>query len=122
MKRSIWQNPLLLYEAKEQQFDYLLDRLAKSITILLERYQNKFTTITSHALFKNPKRFILENNTNRYLQIIAKLEVLNPLLTLKRGYTIIKREEEVITTSKMLKKQDKIDIVLNDGTVKAEIL
>ena len=61
----------------------------------------------------------LNNDKNNYVNLLNKLEILNPLLTLKRGYTITKKEGKVITSVKDVKSKDKIDIDLSDGSLKA---
>ena len=75
----------------------------------------------SSYIFKEPKKLI-DNKQNKYLQLISKLETLSPLLTIKRGYSMTKKDGKVITKTKDLKKNDKIEITLTDGTVNAEVL
>ena len=119
--RYIFQNPIAIYQAKELQFDSNLDRLkfaSKNITTMKEK---KYTTIMSSYIFQNPKKLI-ESKQNKYLQIISKLETLSPLLTIKRGYAITKKEGKVITSTKDLKKKDKIEVTLTDGTINAEVI
>ena len=57
-----------------------------------------------------------------YLQLISKLETLSPLLTIKRGYAITKKNGKVITSTKDVKKDDKIEIEVTDGQIKAQVL
>ena len=57
-----------------------------------------------------------------HLLDLSKLETLSPLLTIKRGYTITKKNGKVITSTKDLKVKDKIELTLTDGTVNAEII
>ncbi len=119
--RYLFQNPIAIYQAKELQFDSLLDRLkfaSKNITAIKEK---KYISIMSSYIFQNPKK-ILEPKQNKYLQLVSKLETLSPLATIKRGYTITKKDNKVITSTKELKKNDKIEITLTDGTINAEIL
>ena len=119
--RYLFQNPIAIYQAKELQFDSLLDRLkfaSKNITAIKEK---KYISIMSSYIFQNPKK-ILEPKQNKYLQLVSKLETLSPLATIKRGYTITKKDNKEITSTKELKKNDKIEITLTDGTINAEIL
>ena len=62
---------------------------------------------------------ILDKKSNKYLQIISKLETLSPLLTLKRGYTMTKVNDKVVKSSKDLKSGDNITIDFTDGNVDA---
>lgn len=53
---------------------------------------------------------------------ITKLDALSPLKTLARGYSITKKDENIVKTAKELKKGDKISIRFSDGEKKAEIV
>lgn len=122
LNRYILKNPMSIYQVKEQSFDHLLDILEQNILLVIERNKNRLLSFTQNTLFQDPKRFLLDNKRNIYLQNLAKLEVLNPLLTLKRGYSIIKTGEKVVYSVKNIKSKDKITIEMQDGIIKAEVL
>ena len=63
----------------------------------------------------NKKEFIYETNLN-------KLELLNPLGILKKGYSVVTKDKNVIKSYKSVKKGDKIDVRLSDGYILAEII
>ena len=48
---------------------------------------------------------------------LNKLEILNPLLTIKRGYTITRSNDKVITSINSVNINDKLDIELTDGII-----
>lgn len=50
-----------------------------------------------------------------------KLRLLDPMIILKRGYTMLLRDGEVIASVKKLKKGDKVDLLFSDGKTSAEI-
>lgn len=75
----------------------------------------------SSYIIQEPKKLI-ELKQNKYLQLISKLETLSPLLTIKRGYSMTKKDGKVITKTKELNKNDKIEITLTDGTINAEVI
>ena len=66
-------------------------------------------------------KHLLERNQNQYVSLLNKLEILNPLLTIKRGYSITKKDDKVITSVKDLKKDDTLQIQLQDGSVLADV-
>jgi exodeoxyribonuclease VII large subunit len=82
---------------------------------------NKNKLILVDKSLDNAIKNKLNNDKNNYVNLINKLEILNPLLTLKRGYAITKKEGKVISSVKEVKSKDKIDIDLSDGTLKAVI-
>jgi len=60
-----------------------------------------------------------EQNLNN---IINKLEVLNPMNTLKRGYAIVRKDDEVLTDIKKIKQDDVININLEKGTIVSKVM
>ena len=94
--------------------------------IVYERKREEITTnyisfIKSSYIFKSPYK-LLDNKANKYLNLVSKLETLSPLLTLQRGYTITKSEGKVISSSKKIKKGDKLNIEFSDGTINTEVI
>ncbi len=119
--RYIFQNPVTIYQAKEIQFDNLLERLKYSMTSLYANKEKKYLELKNSYILKNPYQ-LLDKKSNKYLQIISKLETLSPLLTLKRGYTMTKLDDKVITSMKDLKSGDKVEIDFSDGSVNAKVI
>ena len=112
--------PQNIYEIKSQNLDTLIDRLNNSMSNIVEinkvrlfKFVNSYILTNPEMLFKL-KQIALENNIN-------KLEVLNPLNTLKRGYAIAKQDGKVISTVKDLTKGSNLDIELKDGVIKTTI-
>ena len=119
--RYIFENPITIYQTKEMLFDSLLDRLKYSTTNLVNLKEKQFERIKNSYILKNPYQ-LLDKKENKYLQIVSKLETLSPLLTLKRGYTMTKLNDKVITSSKDVKKKDKLTIEFKDGIINTEVL
>lgn len=119
--KYILKNPISIYEVKEQQFDAIIEKLKFNIVNLYNFKEKRYLNIKSSYIFKNPEKLI-EKNTNKYLQVLSKLETLSPLLTIKRGYSIAKKDGKVVTSCNDLKKDDKITIELKDGTVNSLVL
>ncbi len=121
LSRPIFQQPLRLYEAKEQQFDLLYEKLVQSMQKLVERKRQKYLLLKQSALFQKPLQ-IFEKKKQRYVVLLEKLEVLNPMHTLKRGYTIVKKENRAITTIKDLSIGDQIELDFQDGSILTKVL
>ncbi len=119
--KYILKNPISIYEVKEQQFDTILEKLKYNMKNLYNYKEKKYLNITSSFIFKEPKKLI-DNKKNKYLQIISKLETLSPLLTIKRGYSIVKKDNKVIKSVKDTKKSDKLTLDLSDGNINVEVL
>lgn len=143
LNRYVLKNPISIYQIKEQDFDRLLDKLQNNILKIIDKNQDRLTYLTNSYALKNPEQLYLnkyqqykilydrlitnqkntlEKREHLYLQLIGKLETLNPLLTLKRGYSIIRKENKIVPSIKDLKAKDIIQVELKDGKIKAEVL
>ena len=99
----------------------IIDRINLSIKNILDQ--------TRVRLFKSSNSYVLENPRILYQfreqhlgKLIEKLDVLNPMNTLKRGYAIIKKDEKVISDSQKVKKDDIINVALRNGKINAKVL
>ena len=59
---------------------------------------------------------------NKYINILAKLEALSPISTIKRGYAVTRLGDKVITSVKDIKKDDKLNIELADGSCDVKVI
>ena len=118
--RSILKNPITIYQTKEMIFSNTLEKLKYSLINLTNVKEKELLKIKNSYILKNPYQ-LLDKKSNKYLQIISKLETLSPLLTLKRGYTMTKVNDKVVKSSKDLKKGDNITVEFNDGNVEATV-
>lgn len=92
----ILKNPLSIYEIKEQKLDMAIDKINSLILNYLDTYNIKV---------KN---------------IIEKLEILNPMNALKRGYSVVKKDNKVVNI-KAIKENDTISIEMQNGTVISKV-
>ena len=119
--RHIFREPIKIYEAKEQKFDFLFEKLKYSITTIYTNKSNSYLKLKENIIFKDPS-VLFDKKKNNYLRIISKLETLSPLLTIKRGYSITKSNGKVIQSVKDVKKKDKLEIEVSDGIINAEAI
>lgn len=63
----------------------------------------------------------LANDKQKLAELVAKLSALNPLEILKRGYGLISKDDQVITSIKQIETQDEIAVALSDGNIIAEV-
>ena len=114
----VLKNPLNMYEIKEQKLDNIIDKLSASINAVLYTNNSKFEIIKNNIIFKDPS-FLYMDKQKKTNHLIEKLELLNPLNSLKRGYSITKKDNKCITSIKSIKKKDNINITLKDGSINA---
>lgn len=113
-------NPLNLYSSKEVYLDSMIEKLNNNINIKIDSYNNKLNIIKQSHILKNPENiYILKEK--KLISMIEKIEVLNPMSTLKRGYSIIKKDNVCIDDVSSLKVNDKIEVLVNKASIMADI-
>ncbi len=131
-----------IYEIK-QKINICQSRLRQSLIKKVEIMKLRYDKCMSSRVFKEPFRIIndnyqkidtyiktLENNINikqkeektKYIELISKLDTLSPLKTLKRGYSIVEKDNKIVKTIKDLEVGNKINIKFIDGEKTAQIL
>ena len=121
VSKKLFTNPSEIYAPKEMMLDNLVNRLEHSSQSLIMKSKSRLDLIKHSNIFKNPDDIIKDKQENYLLQI-SKLEILNPLNTLKRGYTLAKSEGKVISSSKDLKSGDELEIEFDDGNVNTKVI
>lgn len=116
----ILKNPETIYEVKAQKIDNLVEKLLFIIKSKLDNNYNNLKHI--EVRFNNNIKNTLNNKTNRYINILNKLEALNPILTIKRGYTITSINDKSFNSINSVKKDDIIKTKVMDGYIKSKVI
>ena len=101
--------------------DNLVNKLGFASKNIISQNRNKLFKIENSHILRNPEE-ITKKKRDACLKNINKLEVLNPLLTLKRGYSIAKSGEKIISSAKDVEVGDEIDIEFDDGIVNTKVI
>ena len=120
-KKQILKNPETIYEIKAMNLDNLINKLELCSKNTININKQKLENIKNSFILKHPHK-ITKRKKELYLRKIDKLEVLNPLLTLKRGYSITKKNNNVITSINDVNIGDKLEIELKDGKINAKVI
>ena len=95
---------------------------AKAFKNPLDRIENNYLRLDNYIKIINLGISNKYNeNKNKFINIISKIDSLSPLKTLSRGYTITQKEGRIIKKSSALNKDDNIEIKFIDGTVNAVV-
>ena len=113
----IIKNPMIIYENKKQNLLLLVDRYNNYINNKLNDYKIKFNNLKNSYILNNPEKLYIDKKQNLY-NLIDKLELINPLNTLKRGYSLVYKDK-LIKSIKEIKKDDILNIKLSDGSITA---
>lgn len=65
---------------------------------------------------------VLTNKTNRFNSNVSKLQAINPLSLLEKGYSVVYKDNNLVKSINDVSKNDVIEITLNDGKIKAEVI
>lgn len=117
----ILKNPKNMYEVKKNNLKNSINSLNNIISNILKQNKNELNILINNHILKKPDRLYV-NYKHNLNKIVEKLILLDPMNSLKRGYSILKKDDKFISSIKELKKNDLININVNDGNIKAEVL
>ncbi len=113
-------NPLLIYEQKFQKLDLLYEKINKEIKLKIEKNENNLNIIKNNTFLINPNR-LFEKQFNNLMLLSNKLEILNPLSTLNRGYSVTYINDNVLSDIKNININDCIKIKIKNGKIEAKV-
>ena len=114
-------NPMIMLEGKSQKLDLINSRINELMLREVNEWKEKLNNIKSSYFLSNPD-VLFKDKKNKVKNLIDKLELLNPLNILSRGYSITYLNDKTLKSVKKIRKDDKISIKLYDGYVKANVL
>ena len=114
-------NPKMLYYSRYENFKYLYQKLNKNMDLILTNYRTKVFSLENSYVLNNPD-ILYKFREQKLIGLIEKLEVLNPLNTLKRGYTIVRSSSHVVSDIKNIKKDDELEIEFKNGKVVTKVI
>lgn len=117
----IFRNPESMYKFKRINLNNVVNKLNITSNKIVTENKNRLFKLENSHILKNPNE-ITRKKKDSCLKNIKKLEILNPLLTLKRGYAIAKTEDNVISSVKDVKVGDEVDIEFEDGLVNTKVI
>jgi len=135
--------PIHLTRQKEQQLDQYLIELNKRIIRFIDEKKMKQNYLKEKLIQTKPTRLIdhnkeelmlkqqrlkrrveqiLVDTSNQYEHKLEKLSLLNPLETMKRGYSITyNNENKIIKSTKEVAPGDTVTVRLNDGSLDCQV-
>lgn len=143
-EKSLNYNIKSLIGFKEKAYSELISRYGiRNFDNILDTYQSYLDKLTQKLIYLSPENKLITsekevNQLNTELNnlykslinfkekeldfLIEKMIVVNPLNIMKKGYTLVYKDEKLISSSLYLKTDDMVDIKYHDGVVKAKVL
>ena len=113
-------NPMLMYNNKTQALDNLIEKLNKAILNKTEKERIRLNEIRNNYIIKNPD-ILYKSKKDNLASMLEKLELLNPISILNKGYSLTYINGSVVKSISKVNENDKIDIRLSDGIIKANV-
>ena len=113
-------NPLIMYENKKQKLDILLDNLNKSLIKKYNNYKHRYEIIKNSYVLNNPK-LMYKDTVNKFVNLVQKLELVNPLNVLKRGYSLTYQDNKLLSNVSNIKINSNLLIKMYDGEIEATV-
>lgn len=111
-------NPLATFEISEQKLDNLINNLNNRIKYIIDTNQKRLSNVKTNYTLNNPDS-LLNNYNNTYELLLNKLNLLNPLNILSKGYSVVKKDGKLIKDIESVNIKDKIEIKLYKGNIEA---
>ena len=112
-------NPMIMYENKKQTIDLIGTRIKELVLRKYEANKDKLNNLKTNYIFTKPE-ILYQTDKQNLKNIIEKLELLNPLNTLNRGYSITYSNGKVVKDIKDVR--DEVHIKLHNGSFKAKVI
>ncbi|EKU49855.1 exodeoxyribonuclease VII large subunit [Staphylococcus massiliensis] len=135
-----FKQPTLLYDQQLQRKDDLEKQLIQTMmlriqntTYQLSLYNQRFnlkqlnervthlneTKAKLSSRLQQTMKSTLKHHQNAYVNKLERLNNLSPTNTMLRGYTIVNKDDKVVTSTQALKENDEIELTMKDGNVDA---
>ena len=117
----VFRDPLRLTENKSKKLDHLIEKLELLNPINRLRQSKIDLDVEVKKLNDYYQRYLLRKQ-NDFVLLINKLELLNPLSVMSKGYSVLKKNGVVIKSINEVNINDKINILVSDGILNANVI
>lgn len=137
----LFTHPQNLYREYLQQVDQLTTALFETMQQQLQAQRQTWRITQQALMFQQPPlqhmqqqvlqsqhellysyQTYLQQHRAQFKHVIATLDSLSPLKTLQRGYAIVQKKQQVITTIQQLQVGEQVQVQLQDGQWQAQVL
>jgi len=106
-------------ERRREQIERDRTRLIRAPGLLLERKRTALEA--THERLSRAPRLDLERRQGRITALGGRLQALAPSATLRRGYAIVRRGEEIVRDAGSLRTGERVDVELAEGGFGARV-
>lgn len=113
-------NPAIMFENKKQSLDLMNSKLNDLMLGKVDKFKNELEKIKKSYVLTNPE-LLYKDKIVEVKNIIDKLNLLNPLNILSRGYSITYLNDKTLKSVGEVNKKDLLQIKLSDGFIDAMV-
>ena len=113
-------NPGIMFENKKQSLDLMNSKLNDLMLGKVDKFKNELEKIKKSYVLTNPE-LLYKDKMVEIKNIIDKLNLLNPLNILSRGYSITYLNDKALKSVGEVNKKDLLQIKLSDGFIDAMV-
>jgi len=117
----VLKNPFVMYDNKKQKLMLFNDKINNLFNNIIMDRKNKINNLSKSFVITNPIN-IFKNKINRIEVLIGKLAVINPINTLKRGYSVSYKNEKIVNSIKNINENDILKINVSDGIIESKVI
>ena len=121
INQNIVLHPEKLMENRRLKLIYLEDKLnAYKPRLLIERHQQ---AIEGYRTRLNQRIVsLIRERTVHYFNLSEKLELVNPLSIMKKGFTLVKQDQTIKKSIHQVDESEPIDVEFHDGVINCKII
>ncbi|ERJ13776.1 exodeoxyribonuclease VII large subunit [Haloplasma contractile] len=110
----VFTNPSRIFEQFNMRLDHIMTKLEKNTpyTVVKEK-KSQFDQHVSRLNYAYERTIV--RNVNQFNNLLNKLEILNPISILQKGYSIAVKEGAVITNVNDIEKDDTFELTVSNG-------
>lgn len=112
-------SPMIMFDNRRQTLDILLSNVIDSMNLYITKEYHRLDKLKESYVLKNPK-LLYDDKKVKLGNIIDKLELVNPLGVLKRGYAVTYIDGKVVSSVKGIKGNN-LTVRLQDGIIEGTI-
>ena len=121
LKRNLYStinSKIVCERSKMDNINLILQKHNPSVYI--ENLMIKFDSLSSKI--QNTMNLYLEKSNNKLTQLALKIDSSSPLKIMSKGYSVVIKDGKTVSDSSILNKGDCVNIKMNKGSVKCEVI
>jgi exodeoxyribonuclease VII large subunit len=117
----VFRDPLRLTEKKSRRLDHLMEKLSLLHPGAKVR-QGQERLLALRRRVDEYYKQILKDKKNQFVLGLNKLELVNPLAIMKKGYSVTRVENKIVKSVKDIELHQNIQVDLVDGKIEANVV